>query len=212
MIPRVLASSLAAMWLSACNGNEPECTEQLACPRVDQVCEAGVCVEKRCANSSQCPMESYCSVGDCLPGCVEEGDCYPGDTCNLETNVCEPEACADTHIDCGFREFCNVATGDCYDAGSQYCKSCDYQEGECGGGNLCLNHYCGVDCSQGQACPSGFECYPFTDDFGNIAAFQCFTYCWLYDDVPPGSDVKTTGGLHPLGPILPPQSPVEQSE
>lgn len=190
--------------LTACNGPDFECSEQVPCAHVDEICVAGVCEEKRCANSAQCPMESYCSLGDCLPGCVDEGDCYPGDTCDIELKECAPEACTDTQIDCGYREFCNTQTGDCYDAGSQYCKFCDYQPGECGDGNLCLNHYCGVDCSQGQPCPSGFECYPFADDVGNIVAYQCFTYCWLFEDVPPGSDTRDLP--RPVGPILPPQS------
>ena len=79
----------------------------------------------------------------------------------------------------------------CYDAGEQYCKFCD-EDSECGEGNYCYGHYCGVDCSDGQECPGGFECFPFTDDVGNIVAYQCWTYCWLYEDVEPGAELSVT--------------------
>lgn len=191
--------------LGACNGKTAfECSEELPCSGLGEVCTDGQCVDARCANSSQCPMESHCDNGDCLPGCVEESDCYPGSTCDVELKTCEPEACVDSQIDCGYREFCNAATGDCYDAGTQFCNYCDYQPNECGENNICYANYCGVDCSQGQECPGGFECSPFVDDVGNIVTYQCFTYCWLYEDLEPGDFVK--GGLRPLGPLPYPES------
>lgn len=206
MMPRLLPSLLL---LAGCP-QQFECSADLPCASISETCQAGTCVVKRCANSGQCPMESYCSQGECLPGCVDPSDCYPGATCDIDTKTCADVACEDTQIDCGYRQFCNKATGDCYDAGDQYCKFCDYQPGECGGTNLCYAHYCGVDCSQGQPCPSGFECTPFTDDAGNITTYQCFTYCWLYEDYQPGGPVK--GGLKPLGPLYPPQSSILESE
>ncbi len=162
-----------------------ECDESTPCG-FGEICQQGQCVEFRCATSAQCPIESYCLEGECLPGCAEDGDCRTGYACATETKTCEEIACTDTSVDCGYREFCNVATGDCYDAGDQYCKFCN-EDAECGEGNLCLAHYCGVDCSSGQECPAGFECYPWADDSGNIVSFQCFTYCWLYEDYEPGS-------------------------
>lgn len=198
---------LAAVVLFSCNKDkvEVECDEETRCPYIGEVCVEGQCQEFRCATSTQCPMESYCSGGDCLPGCVEDGDCYTGYVCDPELNVCEKDACADTQVDCGYREFCNTATGDCYDAGSQYCRFCD-EDSECGEDNICYAHYCGVDCSDGQECPGGFECAGFTDEHGNIVTYQCFTYCWLYEDYAPGSFYK---GLKPIGPLPLPESPVD---
>ena len=165
-----------------------ECDENTACG-FGETCQGGVCVETRCASSAQCPMESYCLNGECLPGCAQDDDCYPGSSCDLDLRTCAEDACVDTEVDCGYREFCNTATGDCYDAGEQYCKFCD-EDSECGEGNYCYGHYCGVDCSDGQECPGGFECFPFTDDVGNIVAYQCWTYCWLYEDVEPGAELS----------------------
>jgi len=176
----------AVLVLTACKAHpKPVCDEQTPCG-IGQSCKLGQCVEERCANSSQCPMESYCYQGDCLPGCTEEDDCYPGSTCDVENQTCIAEQCTDTQVDCGFKQFCNTATGECYDAGGQYCKFCN-EDAECGDGNVCYAHYCGVDCSGGQECPEGFECIPFQDTSGNIVTYQCFTYCWLYEDYDPGS-------------------------
>lgn len=196
---------LGAAALAACSsGPSFECDENTPCG-FGEVCQAGQCIEFRCATSAQCPIESYCFDGDCLPGCAEDGDCKTGSSCNLETKQCEKLSCTDSSVDCGYREFCNSATGDCYDAGDQYCRFCN-DDSECGEGNLCISHYCGVDCSRGQECPSGFECYGFPDDQGNIVAFQCFTYCWLYEGYEPGSFVKAPP--EDTCPVAPDASPV----
>ncbi len=196
---------LAGLLLLAACGKDPapevQCDEDTLCPTVGDVCREGQCVESLCANSTQCPMESYCLAGECLPGCTEETDCYPGWTCDTTAQTCIEEGCTDTQNDCGFKEFCNLANGDCYDAGGQYCSFCD-EDAECGEGNYCINHYCGVDCASGQECPAGFECYPFGDANGNIITYQCFTYCWLFDD-PEGMKGKPMPPLPPKGKPLP---------
>ncbi len=181
----LVTSGLLALTLWGCNGGPSECDAERPCEGFGETCVRGECVAGACATSAQCPMEHHCDGNQCEAGCELPSDCYPGFTCNTESGACEQDDCFDTHVDCGYREFCNAATGDCFDAGEQYCRFCNEDE-ECGEGNLCLNHYCGVDCSGGRECPSGFECYPFGDDFGNIVAYQCFTYCWLYEDYEAG--------------------------
>jgi len=114
--------------------------------------------------------------------------------CNLDTRECEEAACTNTQTDCAFKEFCNTATGQCYDAGGMYCHFCD-EDAECGSGNVCYAHYCGVDCSSGQECPSGFECSPFVDEFGNVVTYQCWTICSMFEEFESG---QTAGGLRPL--------------
>ena len=125
-------------------------------------------------------------------GCTTDQDCYPGDRCDGETEQCVAQPCVDTQVDCGYREFCNTVSGECYDAGNLYCKPCDRdnEELDCGKDNLCFAGYCGVDCSEGKECPGGFDCYPFNDDSGNIVTWQCITYCWLYEDYDPGAFVQ----------------------
>lgn len=196
----MIAWTLSAMALIACTTGRYECDEQNPCA-LGATCVNGTCEEARCATSAQCPMEHTCSARrECEPGCGTDRDCYPGDHCDTLTNTCVPDGCTDTRVDCGYREFCNQGTGECYDAGDRYCKFCN-EDFECGEGNLCLGHYCGVDCSQGQACPSGFECYPWTNNAGEVIAQQCFTYCWLYDpDYEPGADTQRPPGSLPITP------------
>jgi hypothetical protein len=70
------------------------------------------------------------------------------------------------------QEICDLSTGTCvYDDRGPYCGACQnlWTDDECGGGaNYCLvdtadpsgrSYYCGVDCSQGQACPYAYECH-----------------------------------------------------
>jgi hypothetical protein len=163
---------------SSCTPTSIQCTDEVLCG-FGEVCIKSQCVATLCATSAQCPIEHYCTDRECVQGCEVTADCYPGDWCN-ESGVCELGECENSHIDCGFREFCNAATGDCYDAGGQYCNPCN-EDYECGEGNYCYAHYCGVNCTTNE-CPSGFECYPFSDDNDNIVAYQCIAFCWLYED------------------------------
>lgn len=160
----------------------PECDKSTPC-EFGEVCKQGVCEPIGCATSAQCTMESFCADGVCTPGCAEDGDCYPGDFCNVEAGQCESAGCTDTRLDCGYKEFCNDFSGDCYDAGGYFCKECN-DELDCGGnGNRCTGYgFCGVSCESNDDCPSGFNCFPFVDFNGNVVDYQCFTYCWLYED------------------------------
>ena len=174
--------------LLACGEKEAECSEELAC-EFGSVCVEGVCQEIPCSTSAQCGMEEYCLDRQCVAGCAEDNDCYPGDLCNTTVNECESGGCRDTQLDCGFKEFCNPANAECYEVDGYYCKPCT-SDASCGGeesGNICLNfgggyQYCGVECASDNDCPAGFGCLPVGDFNGNVYTFQCATYCWLYDD------------------------------
>ena len=163
------------------------CDEATPCTEFGAQCVNGQCKVQACATSAQCQIENYCESGTCLAGCVADSDCKPGYNCDTENRVCQKNHCTNTNTDCGFKQFCNVATGDCYDAGQQYCQRCE-TDGECGAeGNYCINHYCTVDCTGGRECPADFECTPLGDEFGNVIGYGCFTYCWLYEGYDPGS-------------------------
>jgi hypothetical protein len=203
-----------AVVLSACGGGDFECSEAVPCTGFGETCVDGTCVLRACSSNVDCPMENVCAGRSCEPGCYTDRDCYPGDACNVAEGVCEPRGCITTHVDCGFKQFCNSLTGECYDAGGVYCRPCSQRSvvQDCNGGNpsgtnQCWNNFCTVDCSAGRECPSGFDCYPFGDNSGNIITWQCLTYCWLYDDVPTGgSAVAPPGdvGILPLDPSCPP--------
>ncbi len=176
---------LQLLLLLACGSDAVECSAEISCG-FGQTCDDGQCVATACATSDQCPMEHRCDDGTCVSGCAVDADCYPGDTCKADLASCRASGCRSTELDCSYREFCDTTTGECYDAGEQYCRPCDHDE-ECGEGNECWNHHCGVDCTT-SPCPAGFVCLGFTDDFGNIVARQCLTYCWLYEDFPNESE------------------------
>ena len=184
---------VAALLLLAGCPNRFECDEETPCA-FGSTCIAGQCEEVSCATSEQCPMEHYCdATRSCVEGCKENSDCLAGSECDKEADVCVPSECQNTSTDCGYKEYCNSATGDCYEAGGDFCKPCEPQDDECGSGNICWAGYCGVNCEGGRECPSGFECAPFVDDVGNIVTYQCITYCWLFEGYAPGTFVSAPG-------------------
>jgi len=162
-------------------GERAECSEDSPCP-FGATCQEGQCVSARCANSGQCGMEQHCEQGACVAGCGEDADCYPGDACDETTGQCVNDPCTDQHRDCAFKEFCNGASGECYEASGYYCRSCN-DDDDCGAeGNHCYGDYCLVGCTRDADCPAGFYCYGFVDNSGNIQYYQCFTVCDMYQD------------------------------
>ena len=184
---------LFRLWLACSNSTGIECNDTDACPNPTDICTSDfTCQQFKCATSAQCPMDSHCDNGDCIKGCVEDTDCKTGYKCTTETGSCDKVGCTDTTVDCGYKEFCNLGTGECYTAGGNYCKFCD-DDSECGDGNICFAHACGVDCSGGRECPHGFDCSPFSDSAGNIVTYQCITYCDLFTEYDPGSFMTASG-------------------
>ena len=181
-------AGLALVGLSSCGTPGSSCSQDVPCTGFGEVCIAGQCVVGTCSTNADCPIENRCENRECVPGCDRDNDCYPGSSCDVELSECVEDACKETRVDCGFREFCNVLSGECYDAGAQYCRPCTSGSAaqDCGEGNLCIGGFCGVDCADGQQCPSGFECFAFSNSAGEITDYQCWTYCWLYDDYEPG--------------------------
>lgn len=157
---------------SPSQGNE--CAAERPCDW-GETCVSGFCVEATCATSAQCPTETYCTEGECVPGCRQEEDCGPGRTCDLLLQECVDSQCQDTQIDCGFGEFCDVPTGECFDAGELYCRPCE-RDSQCGEGNVCWADHCGVDCNDSE-CPSGFDCLGIRNAFGDVWTYQCISYC-----------------------------------
>ena len=177
-----------ALLLVGCDKTVAECSEEIACG-FGETCVEGTCRGQSCATSAQCEMEQFCDGdGECRTGCEDDQDCYPGDVCSVTDKVCVTESCSDTRQDCAFEQFCDLYTGECYDAGGYYCAVCQ-DDGDCGGnGNICLgfggtaNDYCGVTCTTENDCPNGYTCAGVSDVSGNIVAYQCITYCWLYEE------------------------------
>lgn len=126
-------------------------------------CERGdVCMcEDEAGNPVPCPVcdeadRSACALGQCVSGtCADDSFCRYGDFCVEPADPTQLPACQS-----GFTDT------------TPYCRNCQASPGEanrCGslGPNFCLidssdpagqASFCGVDCSAGQACPSGFSC------------------------------------------------------
>lgn len=180
-VSRAAGIMLAALFLllTGCT-TEAECSEEKPCALLEQ-CVEGQCVERTCGSSADCGMEAWCDAGTCVAGCQQDGDCYPGDKCDPDNGACVAEGCRTTTLDCDFGQFCNQATGDCYEANGYYCRPCG-GETDCGGnGNQCLDfgaggEFCGVTCEVESDCPAGYTCWP------GASPPQCITYCWLYID------------------------------
>ncbi len=172
---------LALMLLLVGCGEKAECSQSEPCP-FGATCREGQCVSARCANSAQCAMESHCVDGQCVPGCTEDSDCYPGQACDSSQSVCTDDACVDQHRDCAFMEFCNGASGECYEASGYYCRGCETDD-ECGAdSNHCFSGTCLVGCTRDADCPAGFYCYAIVDNSGNPQYYGCYTFCDLYED------------------------------
>jgi hypothetical protein len=173
---------LTLLLLLGCPSKKTECDEDNPCA-FGSVCVEGVCEAQSCATSSQCGIEQYCKDHSCVDGCQTDDDCKFGDLCDAAAGECVSATCTDTHLDCGFGEFCSPA-GECYDANGYYCAPCS-DDGDCGGsesGNYCLSGYCGVECVDDHDCPGGYDCLPVQDYNGNVIAHNCYTRCYLYDE------------------------------
>jgi hypothetical protein len=162
-----------ALLFSCATSTKAECSAEEPCGFAEE-CIAGQCVSRTCATSDQCGIEEYCSNDNtCVSGCEADTDCMFGDICNATTATCETGECADTHLDCGFGEFCSVK-GDCYDAGGYFCQDCE-DDGDCGGnGNICFYGNCGVACDDDRDCPGGYSCIMPYEDFR-----LCYAPCYL---------------------------------
>src|SRR5205814_1809743 len=129
-----------------------------------------------CVFDSQCPIGRICSdSGACIDACRDEADCVFGAGCVRSggelLGQCKANACSRTQ-DCPAGKNCDLATNRCVDdQRGPFCGACssfDPSHPQCGDqANYCLidtgdptgnGHFCGVDCSQEQGCPSAYSC------------------------------------------------------
>jgi hypothetical protein len=161
------------------------CTDNTDCEQLDPalICDikTGQCQDRGgCYQDSQCPLGNICELGlfRCVAGCRDEADCLLGSGClrtpsDAPLGVCSVGSCS-TNDQCGVGQFCDLTVNRCVrDDRGPFCGPCqrfDPLDPQCGNpANYCLidtgdptrrGHYCGVDCSQQQACPQGYTCAP----------------------------------------------------
>lgn len=194
----------------------PECSDTQPCPTKGAECMGGQCVVDLCARVS-CDAERYCdpAVGQCVPiaACTsnvdcpsntvcEYGQCVPGCQGNWECAsplVCVAGDCVEgcaTFLDCEHSTYCDETTGQCqpgcqYDqncADGSYCASAGYPAigqcqpgcwslGDCTAGNFCdpATHQCRPGCSILSPCPTGNYCQHDTGEC--IAGCQSVLDC-----------------------------------
>ncbi len=145
------------------------------------VCDlkSGQCMAAdQCFDDVQCPLGRVCDneSRSCIQACRDEADCVLGAGClrdppNTVLGRCVYGSCSRTD-QCPVGEQCDLATARCVpDDRGPFCGACqrfDPLDPQCGEpSNYCLidtgdparrSHYCGVDCSQEQGCPNGYEC------------------------------------------------------
>ena len=182
----LLTPLAVAFAFSGCETAVGQCEDNLNC-EIYEVCQAGRCLPRVCVSSADCPIQHFCNdqTGSCTPGCQLDRDCLPNEIC--DDGTCEPAGCRDTNLDCPMGHFCNSITGECFQAGGFFCQPCSGQgDSECGSSrNFCVryggNNYCGVDCSNGQQCPRGYDCLNIIDSGNNVIGRNCMTACWLLE-------------------------------
>ncbi len=178
-----MASIVVAILLFGCQSSSMPCETSRNCP-ADHACVDGECRERTCLDNSDCAVESHCDavLGQCVRGCQSDGDCPYGETCSGAT--CEARKCLSSNIDCDVGQYCDVGTGECFDAAGLYCAPCSdttYSSDCGGGGNLCRYLYgngpfCFPSCEGGLECPAGYSCIPLSA-YGDVVTYVCVTLC-----------------------------------
>jgi hypothetical protein len=161
------------------------CYTNAECPE-DAICDLSRnrCIQaRRCTSDLHCEIGEVCNEisNACVRGCRVTGDCQLGEACRCREgdDECEIGECVyglcDDNSFCTYGWLCDhdedVGDSVCrYDDRGPYCDHCTSGPGDqppCGDSwrNRCLvdtrspgNNFCGVDCADGQPCPSGFTC------------------------------------------------------
>ncbi|MCC6624486.1 MAG: hypothetical protein IT385_24780 [Deltaproteobacteria bacterium] len=128
------------------------------------MCQSGDCIEYRCDETHQCPMERTCSIDQrCLPGgtsndpgtgaCDSHDDCAVGQICTLEgTCVKSPGGGPDASVDTGGGDTGGEVT--LPDHPDDACRT----NLDCGTDGTCINGGCYFACAADQSCPPGQGC------------------------------------------------------
>lgn len=157
---------------SFCEPRSGSCIDNAHCTRDVQCAVGQICDPQRFVCVAGCRQAGDCKLSDvchCADGTNAGGD---GGSCSI--GQCQAGLCDDETY-CDYGDLCLPDEFDgqkrcTKDLRGPYCGGCAYEPGtinRCGdGANFCLldrkvnyrHTYCGVDCSQGQQCPFGYDC------------------------------------------------------
>ena len=127
---------------------------------------AGSAIE--CSSSIDCPLEHFCSEGNCESGCREDADCLAGYECDSSLGQCEPLGCRQAYLDCEPGESCNLTTSECF-VELESCSPCRLEDLHSEENSMCFlssisQTPCTIDIFETQlGCSDSEICYP--DDF-----------------------------------------------
>lgn len=155
-----------------------------------QVCTKGVCAEPKeldasgslpqvlpftnCRLNSDCSDGLRCAGGSCIPECVGDRDCLPGEACDAgacrvvtvpecqRDGDCQPEGATcvskqcrcdcHTDVDCAVGESCDACI--CHAPPAPECTG----PSDCAVGQQCVDGECACACVEDRDCPSGQLC------------------------------------------------------
>jgi hypothetical protein len=192
----ILLVSIATATGAGCYGL-PGCRVNLDCSS-GQYCQQGSCQPsplRQCSGDSNCNSGEVCINSVCQPDCVAQG-CTQGDRCDSNSHQCVTIVFVNTN---GGGTTGGTTTGGTTSGGTTtsgtstggppppFCSSC--ATGSCGPvTSVCMQdargfEFCGTDCTDGQACPTGAQCIStnkFNPQTGQTI-FNCFPdsfLCW----------------------------------
>jgi len=184
----ILCVLLSVLFVFSCNtATEQEPVAGDACANTSecgdgQLCLSEVCTDVGCTVSEDCAFQQYCDESfACVDGCGDSSDCIAGQECDVASNTCVDYGCRDSNLDCGYGEFCDTTTGECYPDERRHCGSCDVAStgNQCGQGSQCTAWLSGGECDGRNGgeevfgviiewgngdCAPGQHCDPFTHD------------------------------------------------
>jgi hypothetical protein len=149
-----------------------DCASGTFCNIMTGKCLAGPAQQlgSMCGLADTCPYETICTMGTCVAGCHDDGDCLLG-------HICMSGECVSGNGLCSANGFCDygqrcVGSMCQVDRRGPYCRGCMQatitNPTPCDAPrNFCLvndlepagfKEFCGVDCSLGQPCPNGYDC------------------------------------------------------
>ena len=177
----------SAMFLACSSAEEAQssgnyCGNSADC-KTGELCLERSCQLVECITSRDCTLHHFCTdTFECQSGCLEDTDCFNGETCNTETRECQTSRCRNTELDCDVGEFCQPETGECYTTDHNFCQPCSYEDYRDGlSTGICLTEDFGGTCQvdffgEHSGCPAGDICLPNTPPgFQDVVDGTCYT-------------------------------------
>jgi Cys-rich repeat protein len=186
--------------VTTCTAGGNQCAPGETC--VGTACEVGCATSNDCGFRLPACDTSAGTPGTCVE-CLVDNDCNNGATCDTAAHLCRQPCngtqcdngqvcnttgnlCVDclANTDCATGQTCDTTSHTCVvtAGGNTLCEPCN-SDAQCGATNQCVTirggnqgggeRACGLDCSTGTSCPSGFACHLIAGQNNVVTAEQC---------------------------------------